>query len=59
MWPVRIMVSLMAATLWRAVAYCAGRQFVYTLTGYCKPHGEERAPISGLPEIGTINAQVG
>jgi hypothetical protein len=22
-------------------------------------HGEERAPISGLPEIGTINAQVG
>ena len=24
-----------------------------------RPHGEERAPISGLPEIGIINAQVG
>src|SRR5712664_4201979 len=43
MWPVRIIVSLVVRPLRRAVAYCAGRRFVYTLTGYCKPHGEERA----------------
>src|SRR5882672_11967996 len=32
MWPVRIIVSLVVRPLRRAVAYCAGRRFVYTLT---------------------------